>query len=400
MSGSLNLVYGNISYALQLHSRAMLGLQEQTATGSRINRPSDNPSSAYRVLGLNSQQRYLTNFMESIDSTMGTQEMASSVLSSMSTTLTDAMVHLTQIISGTYGEGEDGQHARNRVALEINDVLEQMVASANTQYVDQYIFGGENTSQAPYLVQRENGQIVSVTYQGSSQGRNIEIVPGVHTDITYDGDQIFQTHDRQDPVFYGTTGAAAGTGTASVTGDVWLAVTHDGTNYKLSIDGGATQITVPAAGDISNIAVTNAEGQVLYVDASNLTATGNERVRVPGTYDVFNVLISTRDLLRNQNGLPDTVMADLIDEAAASFHEVKNAMVSKEASIGTRINFLDALKTSLDNIKFNSEEEAAMLEEADIAQIAVDISRRQALYEMSLSVAGRLMSMSLLNFIK
>jgi flagellar hook-associated protein 3 FlgL len=400
MSGSLNSVYGNISYALQMHSRAMQGLQEQAATGSRLNRTSDNPSGAYRVLGLNSQQRYLTNFMESIDSTMGTQEMASSVLSSMSTTLTDAMVHLTQIISGTYGEGEDGQHARDRVALEINDVLEQMVASANTQYVDQYIFGGENTSQVPYLVQRENGQIVSVTYQGSGQERSIEIVPGVHTGITYDGGQIFQTHDRSDPVFYGTTGAAAGTGTSSVTGDVWLAVTHDGTNYKLSIDGGATQITVPAAGDLSNIAVTNANGQVLYVDASNLTATGNERVRVPGTYDVFNVLISTRDLLKNQNGLSETIMADLIDEAAASFQEVKNAIISKESSIGTRINFLDALKTNLDNIKFNSEEETAMLEEADIAQIAVDISRREALYEMSLSVAGRLMSMSLLNFIK
>ena len=61
MSDSINSVYNNITFALQLHSNAMLNLQEQASPGSRVNRPSDDPSAAYRVLGLNSQQRYLRN---------------------------------------------------------------------------------------------------------------------------------------------------------------------------------------------------------------------------------------------------------------------------------------------------------------------------------------------------
>jgi len=39
------------------------------------------------------------------------------------------------------------------------------------------------------------------------------------------------------------------------------------------------------------------------------------------------------------------------------------------------------------------------LQEADIAQIAIDLSRRELLYQMSLSLAARMMSVSLLDFI-
>ena len=398
MSG-LNSVYNNVTFALQLHSKAIFSLQEQAETGSEVNRPSDNPSVAYRVLGLNSQDRYLANLMENIESAISMQDMTSSILQSMATTLSDTMADLTQIISGIYGEGEEGEDARERVALQINDILEQMVSFANTKYVDQYIFGGDNSSSIPYVVEHSDGEIVSVTYQGSTEGRNVEVSPGVQSDITYPGEDIFSSNNRQTPVFYGTTGADAGTGTSSVKGDLWLTVTHDGSNYKLSIDGGVTETTVPAVGDVSNIAVTNSDGEVLYIDATNITTTGTERVQVPGTYDIFNVLISTRDLLRNPNGLSQDVIADLVDQASEALEETRSTLVGKQSSIGAKINFLDSLKDNLENIKYNGEDETSMLQDADIAQIAIDISQRQLLYEMSLSVAGKLMSMSILDFI-
>jgi flagellin-like hook-associated protein FlgL len=40
------------------------------------------------------------------------------------------------------------------------------------------------------------------------------------------------------------------------------------------------------------------------------------------------------------------------------------------------------------------------LQQADVAQIAIDLSREQVLYQMSLSVAGKLMTTSLLDFIE
>ena len=82
--------------------------------------------------------------------------------------------------------------------------------------------------------------------------------------VFYTGSDLFQSSNRKTPETDGVTGAGIGSGTSNVTGDVWLNVTHDGSNYKLSIDGGTTEVTVPGAGDVSNMAVTNAAGEVFY----------------------------------------------------------------------------------------------------------------------------------------
>ena len=401
MSGTLNNIHNNVSFALNLHYEAMARLQEQAYTGSRINRTSDDPSAAYRVLGLNSQKRLLGNYMDNISEATSVLEISTFVIDDMSSAISDTKVKLTQIISGTYGEGEAGQTARERVAAEINNKLEQMVFLANTQHLGQYIFGGSNTSSAPYAVQRTNGEITSVTYQGSSQQRNIEIAPGVMSNAYHIGEDIFCSDNRTAPVFVGDTGAAAGSGTSSVKGDVWLTVTDDGSgSYDLSIDDGATKVNVAAAADITNIAVTNSIGEVLYVDATNISSTGVEMVCVPGTYDVFNTLISVRDLLENERELSDVQLAQCRDRLSDSLDEVRGLLTEKVISIGSKIGFIDDLKNSLENMKFDTADEATILEEADIAQIAIDLSRREVLYQMSLSVAAKLMSMSLLDFIR
>lgn len=394
MGGILNNIYNNTSFALNLHYEEMARLQEQAYTGSRINRVSDDPFDAYQVLGLYSQQKLLGNYMENISEVLSILETSTSVIEDMASAITQTKVDLTQVISGTYDEAQ-----RQRLAERINETLEQVVSGANTKRLGQYLFGGGDTTSAPYVVQRTNGEITSVSYQGSSQQRDIEVAPGVQSNAYYVGEDIFCSNNRSEPQFLGTTGAAAGSGTSSIKGDVWLTVTHDGSNYKLSIDDGATTTTVPLAGDITNLAVTNSAGQVLYVDATSINSTGVDMVSVPGTYDVFNILISARDLLQNERELPETQLQQCRENLLVSLDEVKELLTEKVISIGSKIGFINDLKNSLENIKFNAEEDATLLEEADIAQLAIDISRREVLYEMSLSVAGKLMSMSILDFI-
>jgi len=225
------------------------------------------------------------------------------------------------------------------------------------------------------------------------------VAPGVQSSAFHIGRNVFRSDNRSEPVFLGQTGAKPGTRTSSVTGDVWLTITYDGSNYKLSIDDGASYTIVPTDG-APNQAVTDSQtDRVLYVDTTGITGTGVEPVRVPGTYDIFNTLISIRDILRNEKGLPDAQLQELLNKSMLSLEEVNNLLVQSETSIGSQIGFLDDLKDSLKNIKYDTEDKAAALEDADIAQIAMDLSRRQVLYQMSLQIGARIMSMSLLDFI-
>jgi flagellar hook-associated protein 3 FlgL len=393
MSGSLNNIYTNVSFALNLHTKEMSILQEQTATGSRINRASDDPTVAYRLLGLNTEERSLENYVNNLSESMSVLELSSTVIQEMSSGFTETLTLITQVTSGLYDDA-----SRLRTAAGIDDILEQTVSLANTQHMGQYLFGGGNTGSAPYTATRTNGKITEVTYTGSYEDRNIGVAPGVESSAFYIGDEIFRSDERSTPVFIGDTGTAAGTGTSNCNGAVWLEVTGVAGNYDLSIDGGLT--TVNTDGTHTNLAVTNSiTGEVLYVDTTGITSTGFDLVSSPGTYDIFNTLITIRDVLENANGLSTNQLIETLGELPPSVDEISKLLVKAEVSAGSRIGFLNDLQQSLEDIQYNNEDETTRLQEADIAQIAIELSRREVLYQMSLSVAGKLMSMSLLDFI-
>jgi len=500
MSGTLGNTYNNINFALNLHSEAMARLQEQVSTGARINRASDGPSAAYRILGLNSEERLLGNYIKNLSDVIGTVELSSNIIGDMLSGFTGpqgVISRLTQITSGTYSA-----ESRKTTAEGINEQLEQMLMLANTKRMGQYLFGGGKTSSAPYVATRVDGKITKVTYQGSLEDRDIEVAPGVESSALYVGDNIFRSNDRSTPEFtLGNTGVTAGTGTSSVTGFTWLTVAaavnekqtititggtptsgniniafgaaaplsvdvgyhataaevetaletlgsigsgdvtctgnflddangitieftgalaltnvaemvvtdvdldagapaistdRDG-GMQLSIDGG-TAVGIPI-GDKTNVAITNPDGKVLYVNAAGTISTGVELVEVPGTHDIFNTLITIRDVLKNVKGHTDTQARELLNNSFDSLDELKNLFAQTQATVGSRINFLDTLEDNLTNMKYNTEDETTRLEEADIAQLAIDLSRREVLYQMSLAMAAKLLSMSLLDFL-
>jgi flagellar hook-associated protein 3 len=393
MSGILSNIYNNISFALYSHADAMARLQEQASTGARINRVSDDPSDAHRILSLASEERLLANYIDNLAEVTSTLEYSSATLEDVISTLVSTKTNLTQIVSGIYNE-----EGRKRLAEGVNDELEHIILMANTQRLGQYLFGGSNTASAPYVVERTNGKITRVTYQGSVENRNIELAPAVLVDASCIGENVFGSDDRSSPTFLGDTGAAAGTGTSSVRGYTWLTITGSAGNYDLSIDGGLT--TFNTDGTDTNLAVTHSTtGQVLYVDTTSINSTGDELVAVSGTHDIFNTLITIRDLLENERGFQDTQLQQLLNNSFGAIDEVHNHLIQNQVTIGSKIGFLSNLEDSLTSLKYNTEDETTLLQEADIAQVAIDISRREVLYEMSLSVAARLMSLSLLDFL-
>ncbi|MFC1781255.1 flagellar hook-associated protein FlgL [Planctomycetota bacterium] len=393
MSGTLNNIYNNASYALALHTESLTRLQEQVSTGSRINRISDDSSTAYQVLGLESKQRSLANYIDNLEQVIAKLELSSTIIIEMSSALSEVRTQLTQIAGGIYNED-----ARERMAAAVNDVIEQIFSLVNTENIGQYLFGGGNTDSAPYMAERTNGDITGVAYQGSYENRKIEVAPGLESSLLQVGDEIFSSNERGQIEFFGDTGAKLGTGTSNVRGNTWLTVTGVAGNYTLSIDGGLT--TFNTDGTDTNLALTNSEtGEILYVDTTEIQSTGIGLVMAKGTYDIFGMLIGIRDILRNENNLPEAQLRELQNASLASLEEINNLLVQAEVTTGSKIGFLDNLNENLTNLKYNAEDENVRLQQADIAQIAIDLSRQEVLYQMSLSVAGKLMSMSLLDFI-
>ena len=387
MSFSFDGLYRATSYALEKQATALALLQEQISTGSKVNRTSDSPSDANRIMSLNSTNSKLDYFTEEMADFSGMLDVTSSLLSMMSEQLTDFEGDLTAALS------MGGNH-KEALASGVDDLLESLLSLANTERKGQQIFGGADSASEPYIVERSGGMITNITYQGSYEDRKIEVAPNVELSSVFVGDKMFRESDRQTVEFISnTTGVDVGTGTSSVEGYFELEVTQVGADYYLSIDGGLSTVQVPAGGE-ANTAVTDSRtGKVLFVDTTGITGEGTVTANVAGTHDVFNLLISIRDLLMS------TDVKEELAAVASSLSSVHEKIVTGFAVIGGRSSTLGIMMDGYENVQFNSKEEISRLQDADVAQVAVDLTRRETLYQMSMGIAGKLLSTSLMDFL-
>lgn len=395
MSYSLDAIYKTSSWAIAKNSTALASLQQKAATGLNVLRVSDDPASSNKILGLQRDSRTKQQYLDTLDEAISILDLSSSVIQSISSEIARASTSLTATLSGT-----TSPELRSTLAEDLNNALEQLVALCNTKRLGQYLFAGANSDTPPYTVERDaSGYINRVVYQGSDEEQTIEVVSGMEMSALLVGDDLFSLDTRTTPAFYGTTGAAAGTGTNSVRGDVFLTVAGSTGNYQLSIDGGLSWVN--ATGTETNIPVIHSEtGEVLYIDATGITQTGTEPIRVAGTYDLFNILISARDLLNDTEGLSETQILDMISDTVPDIKEVEAKIVRAFPIVGGRVQTLTNLRDSIDEMKLNTDEEISRVYDADVTQVAIDLARYEVLYEMSLNVASKMFSMSLLDFLQ
>ncbi len=406
MGLSLDAIYNSTSWAIQKQAKALSNLQEQATSGQVLNRPSDNPIDAHRVLGLKTDDQTMDRQIGMIEDMVATLMTGSLATQNITRDLTQALGQLT---SGSTSS------MPNQVAGVINGVLEDILLQVNWEQAGHqggyYLFGGEKSDTPPYFAERDSdGDIIRVTYQGSTNERNVEVATGIEMSAVLVGDNLFRSDNRQGPEFASdlgtgttTTGADAGTTASTVRGDHTLTVAlQSGTTYRLSIDGGASFVDVDiTAGGADNVAVTHdTTGEILYVDTTGIKADGSELVRVPGTYDIFNVLISARDLLRtSESSLPQGVWDSVINETIGYMKNVEDFVTEVFPVVGGRIGTLTNLQDSLKDMQWNTKDEISRLQDADIAQVAMDLARHDVLYQMSLAVAAKMFKLSLLDFI-
>ncbi|KPK85897.1 MAG: hypothetical protein AMJ81_02490 [Phycisphaerae bacterium SM23_33] len=272
--------------------------------------------------------------------------------------------------------------------------------------------------------------------------------PGTATSSVRGDFYLAVTHTQTN--YPGGTGIAAGTGSAdgdTVMGDHVLTVTVNGPTKTISLDGGPQvtfegteqnllvsnsdgdiacvnvenwagfegDISITATGKLSvddgatftdltsftdNVAVADSRtGRVLYVNATGLCRTGTEPVSVPGTRDLFGTLVTIRDALRNVRNLPAEQQLEVLTGSLESLKEVSAVVRRNMTSLGGRLQAMDILKDNLESINSRATEQAAMLEDVDIVQIATALARTQTLYQMTLAVSSKLLTLSLLDFI-
>lgn len=170
--------------------RQILRLQEQLATGQRVNTPSDDPLAARRGINVRSEiernEQFLTN-ISVVSPFMRATETAT--LSSVD--LVQRLNELTLQANNNIGVAQ-----RENLATEINEVLEGVLVESNTINNGRYVFAGTRTNTVPFEAQRNaDNEITAVSYEGNSRRFQVEISAGTFVNVNEPGAEVFQGAD-------------------------------------------------------------------------------------------------------------------------------------------------------------------------------------------------------------
>lgn len=119
--------------------------QERIASGSRINRPSDDPLGAETVIRLRTSQAEIEQFRRNAGAADDALKAADTALDDYQQALDRVRTLLAQGASDTATP-----ETRQNLAIELDGLRQQIRALANTRHNDQFLFGGTRQNVPPF----------------------------------------------------------------------------------------------------------------------------------------------------------------------------------------------------------------------------------------------------------
>lgn len=181
------LLVDNVLNNLNHQSREILKLQEQLASGQKVNRPSDDPLAVRRAVNARTEITKNEQFLANITA-------AGPQLSDTESALRSGidLVQRANELTLQANNGVNGPEQRAQIANEINQILEEMLAQGNRVTNSRYIFGGSRTQAPPMNATRNaQGEITAVTYAGNDVETSVEISDGLTVVANQPGREVF-----------------------------------------------------------------------------------------------------------------------------------------------------------------------------------------------------------------
>ena len=172
---------------VQKSTSNMSRLQEQISTGKKVNRASDDPAGARKILSLRSEDLRLDQYASNIQTATQSLDFNAAALSNTS----DIVQRITELtMQGVSGATD--QSGRTIIANEINQLLETIMQSANSKRLGRYTFAGTETTTEPFVATRNaSGNISSVAYNGNRETIQYNVGPNTNTTVNLTGDEVF-----------------------------------------------------------------------------------------------------------------------------------------------------------------------------------------------------------------
>ncbi|WP_449371252.1 flagellar hook-associated protein FlgL [Thiomonas sp.] len=366
-------------------------LSQQLSTGSTLVNPSDQPVAAAQNVALTGRINRLANYTENGQNAQNALQLESATLQSVTTLVSQVRQLAVQMNNGTVNS-QDLQNA----AAAMQGYTQQLAQYANTQDGQgNYLFAGSQSGTQPFVIQADG----SVQYQGDGGQNQLALGPSLSAAISDPGNALFMDARAGNGTFTvdaassNTGGATAGPGTVNDTALAQQTLMVDGTQYQISFSGSGSSMTYSVASGTGGAfsASPLASGAFTPGMSIGLPPGGSPAITVPivGTpaagdrftvgaaapqslFQTFQALQQAFSSAQTQTSGSNALRAQSISNALASLDQNQTNLLGAQASIGSRLQQVQAVQTQNSSLTLQLQTQQAQLTSINYPQVITE----------------------------
>ena len=402
-------------------------LQDRISSGKNIVVASDDPVGSVNLSGYKTVKQQLDQYLKNVNSAQTRLSLVDTNLQNLSTIMIRANELLIQASSDVLGRSD-----REAIALEIDEMKEELLSLANQQDANgSFIFGGFKTKTQPFQ-KNIDGEI---QYKGDAGTTSLSVSETMVVQTSVDGESLFQKIKGSSGVtvsmFTMLENISNSVRTASSAVHATKADTHAefeitnrdyGTwSFDITGHGGTANISVELTGDDpadiikainnANIGITASQSSTnpkkIKLDSSqqgeieikNLEIPNIKTAqKVPTSFITFDPLDASGNKIGHSQTLYDNdqlTSAQLNNIADTQVH-----IANFRGEVGAKLNLLVRQNENLTERDMAIKKDLSDLEDADLAALVTDLKAQLTGLQASQQAFVKISNLNLFNYIK
>lgn len=368
---------------------SLLHVQQQLGTGRRILTPSDDPVAATRALSVSQAGAVNGQYTSSRAQANSTLALEENTLQSITTTIQSIQTLLVNAGNGTLSDND-----RASLATALEGQYKQLMGLANADDGNgNYLFSGLQSGTVPFVTDSAGNTV----YQGDMGHQLLQVDVARQMESGNNGAEVFQSVTSSAGYVLKGNAANAGTGTFSA-----LSVTdpsdplygHSLTvSFQTDAVTGKLQYSVmdDTTGTAVGTPVDYTDGMAIKVAGVSFTmkgtpVAGDSLTAQPAQQagaDVFANLQAVISALKApvngavDQGVANANLQNVISTGIRQFSNSLDNVLTVRASVGSRMQELDALDTIGENRALSNKQTLSSLEDLDYAAAITEYYQRQ-----------------------
>ncbi|HLP98526.1 MAG TPA: flagellar hook-associated protein FlgL [Sideroxyarcus sp.] len=371
--------------------------QQQISTGRRLLNPADDPAGAARAAELTQTDAANTQLAANRNAAINTLSLSEGILQNV----TELLQHVRTVAIDA-GNGTLSSTSRQGMVADLQGRLQSLIGLANsTDGAGNYLYSGSQGK-----VQAFADTAAGVVYQGDDVQRNVQAAPSRQIATSDSGADIFMRSRNGNGMFQAAVGLA-NTGTGVISQGT-VPGTYNGHTYQIAFTS-ATQYDVTDVTTGLPVSAGNAyvSGQAISFNGIQFDIKG-----APAAGDTFDIKPSTNQSVFTTlgnliatisagvaTGMSSTAYRQGLSDNLAALDQNLNSVLAVRATQGSRLNELDALQATGEELGLQYKQTLSKLQDTDYNKAVTDLTMQQMMLQASQQSFAKVAQMSLFNYL-